>query len=150
MTDVVRYRVNQPAVIGEVLDDEAIVVNLDSGAYYSLRGVGALVWQLVEKGGDNRTILSAVSQAYGRNADEIAAQLDSLLHEMVDEALLLAEDSTTPSDNSEGWNDLVAAAQGEYAPPVLEKYTDMADLLLLDPIHEVDGMGWPHPAPVNR
>jgi hypothetical protein len=30
---------------------------------------------------------------------------------------------------------------------VLQKYTDMADLLLLDPIHEVDEQGWPQPAP---
>jgi hypothetical protein len=25
----------------------------------------------------------------------------------------------------------------------LNKYTDMQDLLLLDPIHEVDAAGWP-------
>jgi len=35
-----------------------------------------------------------------------------------------------------------------FVKPILQKYTDMADLLLLDPIHEVDaGQGWPHPAP---
>lgn len=35
------FRVNSPSVIGEVLDGEAIIVNLDSGAYYSLNGAGA-------------------------------------------------------------------------------------------------------------
>jgi len=30
-----------------------------------------------------------------------------------------------------------------YAPPVLETFSDMQDLLLLDPIHEVDDAGWP-------
>ena len=34
-----------------------------------------------------------------------------------------------------------------FETPVLEKYTDMAELLLLDPIHDVDATGWPHPAP---
>jgi hypothetical protein len=28
--------------------------------------------------------------------------------------------------------------------PKLSKYTDMEDLLALDPIHEVDEMGWPN------
>jgi hypothetical protein len=27
---------------------------------------------------------------------------------------------------------------------VLEKFTDMHDLLLMDPIHEVSDAGWPH------
>jgi len=27
---------------------------------------------------------------------------------------------------------------------VVEKYTDMQDLVLLDPVHEVDERGWPH------
>lgn len=31
------YRINQPTVITKVIDGEAIVVNLDSGAYCSLR-----------------------------------------------------------------------------------------------------------------
>ena len=30
-----------------------------------------------------------------------------------------------------------------FEAPALQVYTDMEDLLLLDPIHEVDEMGWP-------
>jgi hypothetical protein len=30
-----------------------------------------------------------------------------------------------------------------FVAPVLHKHTDMQDLLLLDPIHEVDETGWP-------
>jgi hypothetical protein len=35
----------------------------------------------------------------------------------------------------------------EFHAPVLQVYSDMQDLLLLDPIHEVDATGWPMPAP---
>ena len=31
----------------------------------------------------------------------------------------------------------------EFAPPRLEKYSDLEDLLVLDPIHDVDEAGWP-------
>ncbi len=34
-----------------------------------------------------------------------------------------------------------------YAPPALETYTDMQELLLLDPIHDVDETGWPAARP---
>ncbi len=30
-----------------------------------------------------------------------------------------------------------------FEAPVLESYSDMQDLLLLDPIHDVDDAGWP-------
>ena len=32
---------------------------------------------------------------------------------------------------------------GEYQAPSLEKYSDLQDLLLIDPIHEADESGWP-------
>jgi hypothetical protein len=35
---------------------------------------------------------------------------------------------------------------GEFAPPVLHVYSDMREVLLLDPIHDVeDASGWPEP-----
>ena len=30
-----------------------------------------------------------------------------------------------------------------FTPPVLKKYTDQQELLLLDPIHDVSDLGWP-------
>ena len=41
-------------------------------------------------------------------------------------------------------------ASGETSPfvtPTLSRYTEMQDLLLLDPIHDVDDSGWPRRAP---
>ena len=32
-----------------------------------------------------------------------------------------------------------------FHPPVLNVFSDMQDLLLLDPIHDVDATGWPMP-----
>ena len=41
--------------------------------------------------------------------------------------------------------DQLAAAAPPRAPgdPMIESYDDMADLLLLDPVHEVGEQGWP-------
>ena len=35
------------------------------------------------------------------------------------------------------------APKPAFDPPRLEKYSDMQDYLLIDPIHEVDEPGWP-------
>ena len=45
-----RFKVNTPPVIHETLDGEVIVVNLDTGTYYSIPGTGAEIWTLVDQG----------------------------------------------------------------------------------------------------
>ena len=35
----------------------------------------------------------------------------------------------------------------EFAAPVLRKYTDMQDFLLVDPIHQTTDAGWPEARP---
>ncbi len=37
-------------------------------------------------------------------------------------------------------------ATRDYEEPKLGKHTDMQELLLLDPVHEVGETGWPNPA----
>ena len=39
----------------------------------------------------------------------------------------------------------ISGTRQPYSPPVLNSYTDMEELLLLDPIHDVDQAGWPMP-----
>lgn len=44
------YTSNQPFVVSELIDGEAIIMNLKSGNYYSTRHTGALVWDWLEHG----------------------------------------------------------------------------------------------------
>ena len=44
-----RFRVNTPNVTHETIDGEAVIINLDSGNYYSLVEVGSFIWGLLEK-----------------------------------------------------------------------------------------------------
>ena len=44
-----RFRVNTPTVTHETIDGEAVIINLDSGNYYSLVEVGSFIWGLVER-----------------------------------------------------------------------------------------------------
>lgn len=138
------YRVNQPSVISEIIDDEAILINLDSGAYYSLREAGVLVWNLIVAGASGDQILEQLSRSYDSPDVELAASLQNLLQELAGENLIV------PGAGPESVQvpELPANAAQEKRPWLafqLEKYTDMAELLLLDPIHEVGQDGWPAP-----
>ena len=42
--------INAPDVVHEVIDGEAIMINMTTGSYYSLDGVGAAVWEIPPAG----------------------------------------------------------------------------------------------------
>jgi len=54
---------------------------------------------------------------------------------------LLVPLASAPSPASTRKPSLLADAP--FVLPVLERYTDMQELLLIDPIHDVDETGWP-------
>jgi Coenzyme PQQ synthesis protein D (PqqD) len=144
-----RFRVNGPNVIHETIESEVILIDLKTGTYYSLRDSGAAVWQAVERGAGEDGIATELRSRYDGSEDQIRDAVRQLLAELEREGLIRADESeagpaaTTPaSDNG--------AARLPFAAPALEKHTDMQDLILLDPVHEVGAEGWPHPAPPDE
>lgn len=140
-------RVNSPHVIHETIDGEVIVINLASGNYYSVKGSGAEIWDVIESspGVDESIIAAATAARFGRASDEVAPAVADFLQALQREELVAATENGTPAPVAP----VNGAADGARAfePPLLEKYTDMQDLVLLDPVHEVDSVGWPHPKP---
>jgi hypothetical protein len=134
-------------VIAEVIDDEAIIVNLDSGAYYSLRDSACAVWELLAQQLTVPAVAQGLAVRYAGAPADIQAGVEALVVELLREQLLApVEGSASPAPLQ------THSGNGNRPPfqtPVLEKFTDMADLLLLDPIHEVDEIGWPHAAAVH-
>ena len=140
------FECNAPDVVFENFGDEAVLLNLQSGNYYSLDGVGMLYWQYLIQGVPHRQIGAKIGECYAGRADPaaIARDLDEFL------AQLQAEGLIRSSSGSPTWVEVTSAAMkpsAEYAPPVLSRFDDVADMLLLDPVHDVSEEGWPHPAP---
>lgn len=143
------YRTNQPAVIAEVIDGEAIIVNLDSGAYYSLRDSACAIWELVAQQMTVPQVVQALTTRYAGPRDAIESGVAALLEQLLAEQIILPAAAASSSAGAAALPSNGARGLLPFQPPVLEKFTDMADLLLLDPIHEVDEAGWPHPAPAR-
>ena len=41
MSSDIRFRINRPRVVYEVMDDEVVIIDFDTGNYYSLEKVAA-------------------------------------------------------------------------------------------------------------
>jgi hypothetical protein len=141
------YRVNAPKVLYEPFEDETVLINLDSGNYYSFSGSGALIWDCLVRGDSVGSVIENLQERFG-GRDGIAPAVQDFVSELVEENLIVEESSGAGKAVRQAKTEIFTLAQ--FAKPTLQKYTDMQDLLLLDPIHEVDEMGWPHALPPER
>ena len=103
-------------VAGETVDGETIVIDFLSGAYHTLEGASASVWTALQSPQD-----TALDE--GRLA---------VLSALVAAGLVEAQDGA-----------LLGAPSADAASVGLTSYTDMVQLLVADPVHEVDERGWP-------
>jgi len=130
----------KPSIVHEKFGDETVILNLESGCYYSAQGTSSLIWNLVSEGLSQAEILDKVRTEFSGSPDEIAAGTAAFLDQLVDEALVEAQPS---ADVSAMHRNGTGASDKAFVAPLLQKYTDMEEMLLLDPIHEVDEAGWP-------
>jgi hypothetical protein len=119
-----------PQAMHETIDGETIVIDLSTGTYFSLRGSGPVIWNAIASGASLQAIIDSLERAYlsELEAEQLIAQGNGTGQS--------AEPASTPPET-----------RSAFEPPRLEKYEDMQDIILLDPVHMVDDQGWPHPAP---
>jgi|SRR5664279_4340742 len=132
-----RYRLNDRDVVSEVLDGEVIVIHLQSGTYYSTLASGADIWNALLSGRSVEEIADCLARGAEEERAHIAAEVARFVSELTAENLIFSTDS----DPIGRPNDLGTAPA--FVTPELHKYTDMQELLLVDPIHEVTEEGWP-------
>ena len=142
-----RFRVNTPTVTHETIDGEAVIINLDSGNYYSLVDAGSLIWALVDRGASASEVHELLQQSYQGDATDIDRGVQELLAQLQQENLIVPVDEAAAADLA----GVLPSSNGHEKPsfnaPSLNKFSDMQELLLLDPIHDVDKAGWPKPVP---
>jgi hypothetical protein len=152
MTSSVCFKVNSPNVIQETIDNEVVIINLDNGNYYSLANVGADIWSLIESGAAVSEIVDRITKRYEGNHVDIENAVNQFVAELQRQALIVPDGAKEP-EGIKGPDRQVETGAGTKKPrfevPTLYTYTDMQDLLLLDPIHEVDETGWPNINPDN-
>jgi hypothetical protein len=136
----ISYHLKSKSIIHEFLVDEIILANLDTGIYYSIRFTGVAIWQMLLAGNSADTIIAAFAQQYSINISHASEILNTFLNTLLSEEILVPVSTQTDPVSA---GDFFPAWTAEYQLPSFEKYVDMKNLLMLDPIHEVDEQGWP-------
>jgi hypothetical protein len=125
-----RLGVNHSSVTAKVIDGEAIILDVTRGAYYSMDGAGAVIWELLAEGRSRSEIADLLVRHYGATPDRVAPEVERILEELLSEQLVvpLPDGKESPTERPE-----LPAPNGPFQPPQLFKHSDMAELLALDP-----------------
>jgi Coenzyme PQQ synthesis protein D (PqqD) len=143
------YRVRAPGVVSEIIDGEAVIMDLKSGKYFSADRAGGMIWQWIGEGCSRPQIAAGLCALYQGDPVSIAKAAGQFIDELVAQQLIEAS-TAAPTANAPPTKAGDGARKSPFVAPTLNTYTDMKDLLLLDPIHDVDEVGWPTPKAAAR
>jgi hypothetical protein len=124
----------------QTFEDEVVVLDTKSGVYFSLRGSAVDVWSLIESHVSRTTIVDFLTARYDSDPELIFGAVDSCIERLSAHGLI----RETPSCRDSALFIAPSDAKLPFSEPLVEHFTDMQDLLLLDPIHDVSEEGWPH------
>jgi Coenzyme PQQ synthesis protein D (PqqD) len=144
LDNAVSYTINAPDVIAEMIDGEAILVHLATGSYYSLEGSGADVWAGLMNGRSPHALSEELAEVYLTEPGEIEAAILRLVADLRTEQIIVEAHDGAPILSTAA--PTAASERRAFIAPALKKFTDMQEIILLDPVHEVDQRGWPHQA----
>lgn len=120
-----QYTPNSEHVVADVVEGEAVIINVATSIYYGTRGLGGWVWEQLAAGRSDADLVQAIVERYAVDPAQVRADLDAFIASVLSEGLM-----------REGAGQAAAASSEPpvaYAKPELDIYRDMKDLLALDP-----------------
>lgn len=135
--DTGTYTTVVPEIASEIFDGELVIANYKLGVYYSVSVEGSWIWQGLAHG----LTVPQVAQWLAGRFDDQASELPALVEDFVGK--LLAEGLVLEASKRDNLLGLPVLTGGVFTEPTIERFDDLQELLLLDPVHDVDHTGWP-------
>lgn len=132
------FRINEEKMFFDIADGQAVIINFTTGMYYGASLLGSAVIEQLVKGAEPSAIAKEVGKAEGCPAD-FEGKLGDFIR-MLTEKEILVEAEETGADSAE----IAVSAFAEGFDLTLDEFSEVQDLLLADPVHDVDvEEGWP-------
>ena len=141
VTSAARYRIRTPQVACQTIEGESVLIHFETGCYYDCGGTGAAILGLLEQRLPTSDVVRWISRATATSETDATVLVSRFLEELLGEDLIVEDADAAPAGPAEA-----PLSQGLLTTAVvLKKFTDLQDLLLLDPIHDAGEAGWPAP-----
>ena len=126
----------KPDCVADDFGGEVVVLNIATGVYFSLTDLAAEVWRDLAAGHPVDSLLAGINRVDERIAEATATLIDDF------ERAGLMRRSSRPLATT--LPESIALVRKGEARLTIEAFEDMKDLILSDPIHDVDDQAaWP-------
>ena len=131
-----------PLLISQQFDSEVVLANYQNGVYYNLDGSAAQIWLGLKVNRTVEEIGSALAAATGGDVTSITQQVQAFVDSMLAEGLIANGAADAGSETSiEGpWAPVLS---GAFVAPEFQRFDNLRELLLMDPVHDAGEEGWP-------
>jgi hypothetical protein len=136
-----RYSVDKGCVTHDRLEDEVIIINVATGSYYSGSGPAADLWTLFSQGASIEEAARKLASEYSTDEESVLDDINRCVGFLLERGLLKGNGLASSAAKLA----LPEMVRQAWIAPRFDEYTDMWDLIKLDPIHEAGDVGWPIP-----
>jgi hypothetical protein len=134
-----QYALTSKNISGEIIDDELIVIDLSRGVYFTSKGAALHLWRGVVSGNNIEELVEKLCSK-SDEPDNFKQMCVEWLNALTSEGIL-QEAGGGGATISAGF--LETEELSKITPPTFELHYDLEDILLFDPVHDFDELGWP-------
>lgn len=132
------YKLNEEKMFYDYADGQAVVINYQTGMYYGMSLLGSAILDRIVAGKDVGEIIKAV-KALPQCPSDIAERVQDFVKELLETEVIVS--GPTVPGGAEPFSGEVVEDGFDLK---LDMFAEMSDLLLADPVHDVDMQaGWP-------
>lgn len=132
------YKLNEEKMFYDIADGQAIVINFVTGMYYGASTLGSMVLDALMQGKEPKQIVDTIKNNEGCVVD-IDQRVERFIAALTEKEIFISDDQPY---SLESLGDFVVV-DGDYSLE-LNEFAEVQDLLLADPVHDVEAdMGWP-------
>lgn len=136
------YVPNLSEIAAEDFEDGTVLINFLTGKYFAFNDLGGALWRMSSNGISIPELIDMIPSMAMQDVpslEVIARDVSEFFHILIEQRLL-AELYTEDIRVKPAIGKPVA----RYEAPAVQIFDDLADLILLDPIHDVnEQLGWP-------
>ncbi|MBQ1325652.1 MAG: hypothetical protein IIY52_06550 [Solobacterium sp.] len=133
------YRLNEEKVFYDIAEGQAVVINFITGVYYGFSSLGSEVLDRLVKGCSAASVLKMLQSCEGCPED-MEKRMAEYIKGLLDAEILVEAQGEGAADSGA----LPETALEDGFDLILDEHAEVKDILMADPVHDVDvDMGWP-------
>ena len=134
-----------PLLISQQFDSEVVLANYQNGVYYNLDGSAAQIWLGLKVNRTVEEIGRALAATTGGDVTSITQQVQAFVDSMLAEGLIAngAADARSEASIETSINPWTPVLSGAFVAPEFQRFDNLRELLLMDPVHDAGEEGWP-------